>query len=83
MRQEAERWWRQAQEDLKTVRSLLSAKRFAAAAFYSQQAVEKALKAFIVESCRVTAPWRHDLLALAEVLRECSGTPLPPEILTV
>jgi len=41
---EAKRWFRQAQADLEVVRTLRSAKHFAAACFYTQQAAEKALK---------------------------------------
>lgn len=82
MRPEAERWWRQTQEDLKTVQALLSAKRFGAAAFYSHQAVEKALKGYIVERCRRTAPWLHDLVELADTAQDCGGTRFPTGLLT-
>ena len=82
MRQEAKRWWNQTLEDLKTVKSLLKTHRFAAAAFYSQQAVEKALKSLIVERCRRTPPWVHNLLELARVFEECEGTSISEAMVT-
>lgn len=45
MRPEIQAWWEQAQADLKTAKVNLDAKRYYAAVFFSQQAVEKALKA--------------------------------------
>lgn len=44
-RQEADRWFRQAREDLTTTRCLFEAERFDAACFYAHQAAEKAAKA--------------------------------------
>ena len=43
------RWQKQAYEDLKTGRILLRAGRFLESAFFSQQAVEKALKALYIK----------------------------------
>jgi len=44
---EARRWFQQAQADLAVVRTLRGAGHHAAACFHSQQAAEKALKAFL------------------------------------
>lgn len=44
-----ERWQRQACEDLKTSKILLREGRFLESAFFSQQAVEKALKALYIK----------------------------------
>lgn len=46
-REEAERWWRQAEADLKTARLLFEDKEFGPCAFFCQQAAEKALKALL------------------------------------
>ncbi|MBI2910392.1 MAG: HEPN domain-containing protein [Chloroflexi bacterium] len=45
MKEEAEAWLTQSEEDLGTAEDCLKIKRFKAAAFYSHQAAEKALKA--------------------------------------
>ena len=47
MRQETDRWFRQAEEDLETARMLFQGKRYYAASYFAQQAAEKALKAFL------------------------------------
>lgn len=44
-RREAERWLRQAEDDLDAARLLLTSGKFAQSAFFSQQAGEKAMKA--------------------------------------
>ena len=45
MRQEIENWLRQSEADLRKVKVLIKSKDFDGAVFYSQQAVEKSLKA--------------------------------------
>ena len=68
MREEARLWWEQAQHDLKTADILLDAKRFDAASFYYEQAVEKALKAAYIVTKRETPGPTHSLTKLG---REC------------
>jgi len=71
MRQEIIRWWEQAKEDLDTARYNFDGTKYYAAAFFCQQAVEKALKAlYIVEKREQPGP-THSLIHLA---REC-GVP--------
>lgn len=44
MRKEIENWWKQAEADLRKTKVLIKGSEFDGAVFYSQQAVEKALK---------------------------------------
>src|SRR5687768_8491915 len=69
MRAETQLWWRQAEADLETARILLPAGRFYAVSWFSQQAVEKGLKALFSER-RVGAvpPRTHDLEFLGDEL---------------
>jgi len=69
MRPEADLWWRQAQDDLGTAESNLRAERFAASAFFSEQAAEKALKSLIIEKQRELPPHTHDLVKLGQQLK--------------
>lgn len=69
MRRESIRWWKQALEDLKVAEKNLENKLFYVCAFFSQQAVEKALKALYIESKRETQPRTHDLTELGEKLK--------------
>jgi len=48
MSEEAEIWWKQALEDLDTAKFNFSGRKFDAAAFFAQQATEKALKALYI-----------------------------------
>ena len=60
-------WWeQQAREDLITAKVLLSVGRFYAAAFFSHQAAEKAIKWTIVRS-EQEMPYTHSLERLASV----------------
>jgi HEPN domain-containing protein len=73
MRKEAERWWLQALEDLSAARANLRIGKFYVAAFFSQQAAEKALEALYIETKRRTQPKTHDLTELAAELRVPKG----------
>ena len=74
--EEAKRWKRQADADLKTARTLLEQKDYDACAFRCQQASEKALKAMLYLKGR--RPYGHSLVGfLAEVVKE--GFPAPSE----
>src|SRR5688572_15341805 len=46
-REEADRWWRQAEADFKTAHTLFQNKDFGPCTFFCQQAVEKAFKALL------------------------------------
>lgn len=73
-KEEADRWMRQAEADMKTAKTLFEAKDFAASSFQAQQAAEKALKALLYSKGR--KPFGHSLVGLlAEVVKE--GFPEP------
>ena len=52
MRKEIEAWWKQAKADIDTAKVNLDSRRFYAAVFFSQQAVEKALKTYFLKRKR-------------------------------
>jgi HEPN domain-containing protein len=60
-----ERWREYAERDLETARVLLAARRWDAASFHAQQAVEKAFKAVLVRKGEESPPRIHDLVVLA------------------
>jgi len=60
----AERWLQTAEEDLDTVRLLIEHDRFAHAAFLSQQAAEKAVKALWYATGE--QPWGHSIQKLIQ-----------------
>jgi HEPN domain-containing protein len=62
---EAWRWLKQAEDDLEAARVLAAAGKFAQAAFFAQQAGEKALKAVWLQLD--ADPWGH---ALGRLVRE-------------
>jgi HEPN domain-containing protein len=67
VRREAEAWLRQAERDLRKAFNDLRTEDWDSAAFWSQQAAEKALKALLLNS---GIPHRgHELLELADVIR--------------
>jgi HEPN domain-containing protein len=70
MREESGRLWMQALEDLNATEILITASRYYASVFFSQQVAEKALKALYIEGKRSPPPKTHNL---AEVLRELGG----------
>lgn len=65
VKEEAKNWLKKAEEDLGTAEDCIKIKRFYAAAFYSQQAAEKALKALQIEKLS-RFDKVHDLLTLAD-----------------
>ncbi|RMF90446.1 MAG: HEPN domain-containing protein [Methanobacteriota archaeon] len=77
MRKEAENWFKQATADLKTARDCLRTENYYACAFFSQQSVEKALKALFLIEKQETPSKSHNLLDLSLELN------IPEEFLTV
>ena len=66
LRQEAERWYKQSEDDLEAASGLLSISKYAQSCFYAQQAAEKSLKAvgFLLD----TDPWGHSCTKLIQNL---------------
>lgn len=64
MREEAARWLSEAEWDLGNAEILYREKRWNAAAFYSHQAAEKAVKALLYSVNE--APWGHSVRILLE-----------------
>lgn len=63
MKDETKKWWARAREDLETARANKESGRLYAAAFFAQQAVEKALKALSIAKLDRFRKI-HDLVAL-------------------
>ena len=63
MRPEVEKWWKQALDDLEKAKILYENKKYDGAAFYCQQAVEKAFKALLLKKTRKIRKI-HDLVEL-------------------
>jgi HEPN domain-containing protein len=60
-------YWKESSEyDLDTGKSLIEAKRFPYALFFGHLALEKLLKALVVENTKEHAPYSHSLPLLAE-----------------
>lgn len=66
MRSEIELWFRQAEEDLVTAEYNAKGSRWYAAAFFCQQGVEKALKAFFIFVKKLPPDPSHSLIYLAK-----------------
>ena len=66
MDREADRWFRQAEEDLETARMLFAGERFYAASYFAQQAAEKAFKALLFIRQGKLPRRIHDLRELGE-----------------
>lgn len=64
-RAEAERWFRQAEQDLKDAEYLEVRERFCLTSFMSQQAAEKAIKAFLYAH-GAEFVWGHSVAELCE-----------------
>lgn len=64
MREEVKNWWKQAKEDLSSAEAVYDIGRFYVAAFLSQQAIEKALKALYIMKNRKNII-THNLITLA------------------
>lgn len=67
MRQEAKNWWLQAKEDFDAAGYNFKGKKYYLAAFMSQQSVEKALKALLIQKTN-DFPKIHDLTKLAKMV---------------
>ncbi len=66
LRKEAERWYKQSEDDIGAASGLLSIGKYAQSCFYAQQAAEKSLKAvgFLLD----TDPWGHSCTKLIQSL---------------
>ena len=64
MRKEAELWWKQSVEDLKSAEENLKIERYYLVAFLCHQAVEKALKGLYIEKLRESPGATHSLIFL-------------------
>ncbi len=79
VRREALLWLQAAEEDLVDARDALERRRWFRAAFFAQQAVEKALKALFFIVRREEPPRIHTVTELYRMLRE-AGFRLPREL---
>ncbi|MFQ6136926.1 MAG: HEPN domain-containing protein [Candidatus Hydrothermarchaeales archaeon] len=77
MRKEAENWFKQAKADLKTARDCLRTENYYACAFFSQQSLEKALKAWFLIEKKEVPPKTHNLLDISLELN------IPEKFLTI
>ncbi len=66
MRDSIEHWWEQAQRDLVSAGNSLKAGDYYVCAFLCQQAVEKGLKAYIMNMGKVSPGPVHSLVRLAD-----------------
>lgn len=64
MREEINNWWKQAEADLRKAEILKNSEEYDGAVFYSQQAVEKALKAVCLLKLK-EIPKGHSIIYLA------------------
>ncbi|MCS7136852.1 MAG: HEPN domain-containing protein [Candidatus Caldarchaeum sp.] len=79
MRREASLWLESAKEDLFDSRDALTRSRFFRAAFFAQQAVEKALKALYFVVRNENPPQIHTVTELYSQLKQ-AGFSLPPQL---
>ena len=70
MRREADAWWKEALKELQMAEKLLELEHYNYVAFHSHQAVEKALKALIIERLRILPPHIHNLIELLKALSD-------------
>lgn len=77
MRVEARNWYKQAEADLKTARDCFNTGNYYASAFFSHQAIEKALKAYFLVKKKQSPLKTHNLLDLSRELE------VPMEFLTI
>ena len=73
MKEEVKRWWQYSQSDIKTAKYLFKGNKYKDASFYRQQAVEKALKAALLNINRKIIKV-HDLVKLAKELHLSEDT---------
>ncbi|MDD1745251.1 MAG: HEPN domain-containing protein [Candidatus Methanoperedens sp.] len=64
MRKETENWWKQANRDLGSAKRIMELGEYHVCAFLSQQAVEKALKALLIDRTG-NFPRIHDVVELS------------------
>lgn len=67
MKKDTKNWVQIAKYDLETAKAMMSSSRFLYVLFTCQQAVEKMLKALIVEFADIFPPRSHDLIKLLEL----------------
>src|SRR3989338_9796864 len=83
MREEAKKWFEQAQEDFITAKALLEKKRYYAVVIFSQQSAEKALKEVFVSLKKKIPPKIHDLSELSRLIEAPQNIFSQSEKLTV
>lgn len=66
MRKDAENWWKQALEDFDTARVNFENKKYYAAVFFCQQAIEKGLKSLFIIKKKKPPGVTHSLIYLAK-----------------
>ncbi len=81
LRNEVLRWYSEALWDLDTARILYRERRYNAAAFYSHQAAEKAVKALLYSVNE--APWGHSIRELLRRFYERTGIKPNEEIMSL
>ncbi|ATZ61000.2 MAG: hypothetical protein DDT33_01409 [Firmicutes bacterium] len=64
MRKETENWWKQAVKDMESAEKIMELGEYYVSAFLSQQAVEKALKALMIQQIG-SFPRIHDVVELS------------------
>ncbi|HIH18302.1 MAG TPA: HEPN domain-containing protein [Nanoarchaeota archaeon] len=69
MEKEVALWLNKAKDDLRVAESNFKTKEIEAAAFFCQQAVEKALKGLYIHKIRRLAPKTHNLVFLSKELK--------------
>ncbi|MEM1646697.1 MAG: HEPN domain-containing protein [Ignisphaera sp.] len=74
MREEVEKWLKQALEDLATAKDTIATGHYYASAFWAEQAAEKALKALLISKGRIERT--HDLNELLDIIKEEMGLPV-------
>ena len=74
MREEADKWFKQALEDLQTARDTISTGHYYAAAFWAEQSAEKALITKLLEAGRPVRT--HDLNEILDVLKQELNLPV-------
>ncbi len=67
MREEIKIWWEQAKRDFDTAKFLYNGKKYEESALFSQQTIEKSLKALLLKKEKIIKT--HDLLFLAEKVK--------------
>lgn len=69
MRKEIENWWLQAKEDFDSSKINFNAKKYYVSVFLCQQAVEKGLKAFILNKEKIMSFEGHSLIYLGKTAK--------------